>query len=85
MNKMGRKVNFLAVLNWFAFRDFLGLLPYQFYKAQSTRLFTHCWRENSFMPTFPNNEMQTALFRIWTRVAVSIIITTWVPPLIIGK
>ena len=50
----------------------------QGWRTQSVHLFTHSWRENSRIHTFPKLwiqvlcEMQSASSRIWTRVTVSI-------------
>ena len=70
---------FKAEFNRFEFRVFclLDLLPYQGWRTQSALLFTHSWRENNWIHTFPKGiilvpcEMQSVSSRIWTRVAVS--------------
>ena len=48
------KQNFWAEFNRFEFRVFLFLdwLTYKSYRAHSTLLFTHRWRENSWIHTF---------------------------------
>ena len=62
----------------FEFRVFLHLdkLPHQGLRTHSSLLFTHSWRENYWIHTFPKgisailNAITTS--RIWTRVTVSI-------------
>ena len=60
------------------FRDFLLLywLPCQSKRPQSTQLFTHSWRNNSWMHIFPKvitlSKMPTASSRLSTWVTMSI-------------
>ena len=60
------------------FRVFLLLdwLPNQGWKTHSALLFTHSWRENKRIHTFPKGisvcKMQSASSRIWTGLAVPI-------------
>ena len=75
-SRIWHKVNFFkAEFNRFEFRVFLLLdqLPHQGWRTQSALLFTHSWRENNWIHTFPMLcEMQSVSSRIWTCVAVSI-------------
>ena len=54
----------------------LNLLLHQGWRTQFVLLFSHSWRENNWIHTFPRVlvlcEMQSVSSRIWTRVAVSI-------------
>ena len=68
----------LKQFNRFEFRVFflLDWLPYKGKKSQSAQVFTHSWRENNWIHTFPRvlvlHEMQTTSFKFWTQVAESI-------------
>ena len=76
-DRIWHKVNSLAEFHRFEFRVFLLLdwLPHQGWRSQSALLFTHRWRENNWIHTFPKgiSAMWNAVgpFRIWTRIAVS--------------
>ena len=49
-------------------------MSHQGCRTQSVLLFTHSWRENNWIHTFPKgiSAMQLVSYRIWTRVSVSI-------------
>ena len=66
------KVNFLKIQCFPSPR----LVVLRRLNIQSDLLFTHSWKENTYMHIFPRLlilcKMQTALYRIWTRVAMTI-------------
>ena len=53
--RIWHKVNFQVEFNRFEFRVFLLLdkLPHQGWRIQFVLLFTHSWRENNWIHTFP--------------------------------
>ena len=53
--RIWHKDNFKAEFDGFEFRVFLflDLLPHQGWRTQSVLLFTHSWRENHWIHTFP--------------------------------
>ena len=65
LGRILHKVNFQAEFNRFQFRVFLlqDKLPHQGWRTQSAQLFTHSWRENNWIHTFPKgiNAMWNAI------------------------
>ena len=76
--RIRHKVSFKAEFNRLEFRVLLLLnsLPHQGWRTQSVLLFTHSWRENIWIHTFPKgiSTMWNAIspVQVWIRVTVSI-------------